>query len=547
MLQSCLCTQNQFQTDAYINWCRQMNEPPRFHRKQWEFCYIAEALHERGLLKPGSSGLGFGVGKEPLPSLFASYGCSIVATDMDEAGAQAAGWTATHQHMGSLVAMNSRGLCEPRMFSQLVQRRVVDMTAIPPDLRNFDFTWSACSLEHVGSLELAVGFILNSVECLRPGGTAIHTTEFNMSSNQDTLETGGTVLFRRKDIEDVVRLLRSAGHDIQVSFDPGSGPADVYVDVPPYRTSPHLRLELDRFVATSIGLIVRRKSAPRAFAQSASLHRPIHKPVQKPQPLSATVSELGLRPTYLGNHRALARILDRFDLVVSTRDNSLGPHMLMEGYFDLPLTEVFLEFVRPGMTVVDVGANIGYFTLLCADLVGPNGRVHSIEADPRNFEMLEQSILINHFSGRVQARNIAALDRRGEVTIHQHPSFYGNSGLYLDEKVYPGVTSVTVPAFPIDDVLQGPVQFMKVDAELSDPLVFEGMVKTLAASPQIKIISEFAAKELQKAGHDPKRFLGRMKELGFTYSVIEEDGKLEFVTDDRLLSTDFANLFLERT
>ena len=95
-----------------------MKEPPRLHRKLWEFCYIDEALYERGLLAPGETGLGFGVGEEPLPALFASYGCSVVATDMDSDGAQAAGWAGSHQHMGNLAAMNSRGLCDPRVFPQ---------------------------------------------------------------------------------------------------------------------------------------------------------------------------------------------------------------------------------------------------------------------------------------------------------------------------------------------------------------------------------------------------------------------------------------------
>ena len=56
--------------------------------------------------------------------------------------------------------------------------RAVDMNDIPPDLRGFDFTWSSCALEHLGTLRAGADFVVEQMTCLRPGGVAVHTTEY---------------------------------------------------------------------------------------------------------------------------------------------------------------------------------------------------------------------------------------------------------------------------------------------------------------------------------------------------------------------------------
>jgi hypothetical protein len=92
-LKSNVCNQAQLESESFQDWCDKLGEcRNHLHRKIWEYCYIAQALYERGLLAPGRRGLGFGVGKEPLAALFASYGCTIVATDLDPVSALRGGW-----------------------------------------------------------------------------------------------------------------------------------------------------------------------------------------------------------------------------------------------------------------------------------------------------------------------------------------------------------------------------------------------------------------------------------------------------------------------
>jgi 2-polyprenyl-3-methyl-5-hydroxy-6-metoxy-1,4-benzoquinol methylase len=232
-------------------------KPVLTHRKLWEWVFCAKALHERGMLAPGMRGLGFGVGQEPLAAFFASFGCEIVASDVGEEVAARDGWAVTGQHAKSLEQLNEAGLCPPDEFAQRVSFRSVDMNDIPTDLRGFDFTWSSCAFEHLGSIVKGQEFILNQMACLKPGGVGVHTTEYNVSSNRDTIEWGQTVAFRRRDIEWLVDRLHADSHLIEVDYDPGDLPADRHIDVPPYSNT-HLKVQFDKYAVTSLALVIER-------------------------------------------------------------------------------------------------------------------------------------------------------------------------------------------------------------------------------------------------------------------------------------------------
>jgi hypothetical protein len=259
-LQSCLCSAAQLNSAAFRYWAQALRLPWRYHRKLWEFCFICQALFERGMLENGRKGLGFAVGEEPLPALFASRGCSIVATDLEATDQRAQVWADTAQLAVSVEKLERAAICEPSLFRERVIFRAVDMNQIPGDLTDFDFTWSSCSFEHCGSIQLGLDFVVNQMQCLRPGGVAVHTTEFNLNSNDDTLSEGSTVIFRKRDIDSLVHRLKQDGHHVEpIAYALGSSRADRHIDTFPYAEAPHLKLVLaERFVSTSIALIVRK-------------------------------------------------------------------------------------------------------------------------------------------------------------------------------------------------------------------------------------------------------------------------------------------------
>jgi len=256
-----LCKAKDYQATWFKYWCNQLGESPNFHRKQWEFVYVMQALWERGCIAAGKKGLVFAVGTEPLPAMFASFGCEILATDIFPDKGVEMGWDNGNQLCFGLESLNTRQLCEEEDFNKLVRYRPVDMNDIPDDLTDFDFNWSSCSFEHLGSLEKGFQFLKNQMKTLKPGGWAVHTTEYNVSSNDETQENNSTVIYRQRDIEHIVRELRNAGHFVEeVDFSLGGLPEDFMVDTEPHQQKIHLKLQVDKYVVTSIGLIIQKGS-----------------------------------------------------------------------------------------------------------------------------------------------------------------------------------------------------------------------------------------------------------------------------------------------
>ena len=236
-----------------------MRNDKTMHRKLWEWCAIAQALEERGMLTPGRKGIGFAVGREPLSSLFAARGVELVASDFHGETANPT-WDRTGQLGDSLIKIHWPAILSFKNFRARVDYKNIDMrdlTQIP--CKTYDFSWSSCSFEHLGSLEAGFQFLMKSLECLKPGGVAVHTTEFNVSSNEETLETGDSVVYRKKDIESFDRRLRKVGCGIEaLNFDAGCEQHDLAFDYPPFYSHcrQHLKLQIGEYICTSLILII---------------------------------------------------------------------------------------------------------------------------------------------------------------------------------------------------------------------------------------------------------------------------------------------------
>ena len=258
-----LCVNRDFQTDYYQHWIDKLKAPTMINRKFWEWVVMSQALNERGFLKAGKKGMGFAVGNEPLPSAFASLGCEIVATDQSYDIPEAKeDWATSDQLCRGKQALNEKEICPPETFDKLVSFREVDMNNIPEDLKQgeFDFIWSSCAFEHIGSIEHGLRFVKESLKCLKPGGMAIHTTEFNCSSNAGTVNAHNLVFFRHRDIERLIGLLAAEGYRVEP---PDYWMGDSKYDLTPMKEphnhlAPHLKIELGGYIATSLLLIIHK-------------------------------------------------------------------------------------------------------------------------------------------------------------------------------------------------------------------------------------------------------------------------------------------------
>lgn len=260
--------------------------------------------------------------------------------------------------------------------------------------------------------------------------------------------------------------------------------------------------------------------------------------------LGAGVPLGGRFAVYQGNNLALTRILNRYHMYVDTTDLSLGPHLIAQGQWEPWITNLFTRLLRPGMTAVDIGANFGYYTILAGFAVGAAGRVYALEADPRNYEILQLNLIVNGLLDIVQSRHCAVLDSRKRVELHRNPTLLGCHSLFAGEQGNP--KNVSVEAVPLDDIISGSVDFMKIDAEGSEPFIFDGMRNVLERSPQVKIIMEFNVPVLKLAGVEPASFLKKVHDHNFKVSIITREGNLESLNERKLLDGPLYDLLLTR-
>lgn len=257
-----LVSHAQIQSPRFEYWRQAFRMRKGLNRKLWEYLYIANAIDHYMGLDRQTKALGFGVGRERIPAVLAAQGCTVVATDYPSAEE----WSARslddlREPLASDTdpALADQPICDDETFRRNVTFRHADMNSVPGDLRDFDCLWSCGSFEHIGGLEDGLNFVMESMSCLRPGGFAVHTTEFNLSSNDETLNNPDLCFYRRRDIEDLAMRLQTAGHHIVLNFHRGNSPVDCHIDKPPFDYALTMNALHGDFVVTSIGLIIQKK------------------------------------------------------------------------------------------------------------------------------------------------------------------------------------------------------------------------------------------------------------------------------------------------
>jgi SAM-dependent methyltransferase len=267
-LESQAASAAQCEHPAYLAWLRVLrggtNSGLQYHRKMWEWAFIAEAATQAGVLTEGNYALGFGCGTEPLPALFASRGLRVVATDMP-ADAGDPEWDLTAQLMRGLESLSAPSIISDEELARRVSVRPVDMTRLPDDLGRPNLTWSSCVIEHLGSPTLAMDFVMSSARLLAPGGLAVHTTEYELTRRTETVDYGHCAVFRLQDFEEL--LDRATAEGFRMSLNPYvamDAPQDRWVSLAltshaqALQDAAHLKLVINESVSTSFGLVVHR-------------------------------------------------------------------------------------------------------------------------------------------------------------------------------------------------------------------------------------------------------------------------------------------------
>lgn len=290
--------------------------------------------------------------------------------------------------------------------------------------------------------------------------------------------------------------------------------------------------------STGDGIVSFRKRLARARRQLMGRTPP---PVRHDQRGEAN------RYFYLGPELAMVRLRSGHMLYVDPLDEHVSANIIAHGYWEDHVYGALMALVRPGFRIVEVGANVGYYTISMADAVGPEGRVTAFEGNPRLANLIRRSVQLNGFLGRVQTLAKAALDRAGQTrfVVSRSNSGGGYVSVWDGPNAYEDGQELMVETVRIDDQDLGRVDLIRIDAEGSEPFILRGAEAVLSANPDIILCLEWSVIQMGSRTSMPD-FVGWLEGLGFKFWRIENDSSLRPVAVQDMITLPQADVIAAR-
>jgi FkbM family methyltransferase len=235
---------------------------------------------------------------------------------------------------------------------------------------------------------------------------------------------------------------------------------------------------------------------------------------------------------YLGGHRALTRTVYGHKMYVDTRDVGIAPHLLLDGFWERDVTDVFRKIVQPAMTVVEIGANVGYYTVIAADRIGPDGRLFAFEANPSTAAICRHNVEINGFRDRTVIVDKAVLAQGGTRKFGVLRDHAGSSSFYATAEyaaeLHDGLSEIEVEAVGLDEYFARgqTVDALKIDAEGAEVEILRGARRLLADNPGVVVLLEYAPSILMRACGAVTPFWDEVRALGFNVFEVRPHGAL---------------------
>ena len=214
-------------------------------------------------------------------------------------------------------------------------------------------------------------------------------------------------------------------------------------------------------------------------------------------------------------------------MYVKPDDSMVSASLITLGIWEAQETTLFMSLIKPGMTVLDIGANIGYYSMIAAKLVGAQGHVYAFEPDPENYQLIVKSAQVNGYR-QVTAFNNAVADDTRQVELFLDSN---NSGHSLSAvNVIKAAGSVTVEQVSLDDFyrqgkLGTKIDFIKIDVQGAEQLAMKGARRVIQECKPI-IAMELEPVRLRNMGADPLELLRSLERCGYAFRTIESEVEL---------------------
>jgi len=204
------------------------------------------------------------------------------------------------------------------------------------------------------------------------------------------------------------------------------------------------------------------------------------------------------------------------------QDQFVSRRLREEGVWEPYETSLLLALLRPGDVFVDVGANIGYFSVLAASVVGDKGAVFAFEPDPANYQLLEANAALNNFQSRITLVQAALSDAAGQGQLFLSADNLGDHQVYQGEDVRP---SVPITLYQGSQYLEGRLRrldVLKVDTQGSEYQVIVGLLPLLLKlQHKPRIIVELTPHALRQAGASGRALIEALATLDLPMWIID--------------------------
>jgi len=237
-------------------------------------------------------------------------------------------------------------------------------------------------------------------------------------------------------------------------------------------------------------------------------------------------------------------------MYLNKKDNVISKDLSINLVWEPRESEILKNLVKKGMKLVDIGANIGYYTLLFSKWVGEDGIVFSFEPESENFELLKKNININR-AENVRCYQKAISSKNESRLLFLAPENKGDHKIIdLHESEISEKTMVECVTLDSSEASKHKIDLIKMDIQGSEMLALNGMTETLEKNQDIIILTEIWPYGIEKSGYSPTEFFDKLKKYGFEISVIGEKEVIPIERDFKLLTnyqpTDYVNLLCKR-
>jgi len=261
---------------------------------------------------------------------------------------------------------------------------------------------------------------------------------------------------------------------------------------------------------------------------------------------------------YLGNNKGILKTNLGLKLYVDSSEKSITPHLITDSQWEPNITKFITSVLKPGMNVVEIGANIGYYSTIIAAKIGPQGHLWSFEPNSEVYKLLKLNLEINGYSDRSSSIHGAVSDSSGMAQFTALEDHKVSSSLMCEEDLnsiearkYENESRSFefVNTYHLDNPALGfngaQIDLLKMDAEGFEWKIFEGAQEFLSRNPKLQMIVEFVPEYLNLVSENgAEKLLDMVLSRGYSLKWIDDQGRPIVAPKEELLGRHYSELYL---